>query len=111
MRAQASDGRRFSSKLERDRYEELLLLQRGGEIADLRCQVIFHFPIAGRPLEWNGRPIRFTADFVYQDRRCENAVVVEDAKGNHRSRDLHLRLALMRACHGIKVKLTAPRRR
>lgn len=32
-------GRRFDSKLERDTYAHLLLLQRAGEIKDLECQL------------------------------------------------------------------------
>jgi hypothetical protein len=110
IRSRASDGRRFASRAERDRYEELLILQRAGEIAELECQPIFHFPIGDRLLTWQGRRIRYTADFRYRDLRSD-AVVIEDVKGNHRTRDVHLRLALMEAVHGIAVRLTKPRRR
>ena len=35
------DGMTFDSKHERDRYCELLILQKAGKISDLRCQVPF----------------------------------------------------------------------
>ena len=38
-RSESRDGRSFHSGLERDTYEHLKLLERAGEIEDLKCQV------------------------------------------------------------------------
>lgn len=120
MRCESRDGRRFASLAERDRYEELLLLQRAGDIAGLECQPAWTFPIAGpagtHELRIGARAVRFTADFRYRDLRRGGLTVVEDAKGVM-TRDAVLRIALMQAVHGIEVVLVrapsarAPRRR
>ncbi len=88
---------------ERDRYEQLLLLLRGGEIADLECQPSWTFPINGAELRIGRRAVRFTADFRYRDSRS-GVTVVEDVKGVM-TRDAILRIALMQAVHGIAVTL------
>lgn len=104
-RAFAKDGTRFHSKAERDRYEQLLLLKAGGEIENLERQVIYHFEINGQRLEWGNRPIRYTADFRYLDVRARQTVV-EDVKG-FLTNDALIRLALMKAVHGIDVRLVS----
>jgi hypothetical protein len=74
------DGVRFSSKLEAKRYGELKLLERAGEIRDLRLQP--RFPLMGTrgPLVYeSGRKVVYVADFDYVTRAGE--VVIEDAKG------------------------------
>ena len=108
-RAESRDGRRFASKAERDRYEELRHLEAAGEIRGLTCQPAWHFPINGVPLTIGGRKVRYTADFLYFDCRA-GTTVVEDVKG-HMTRDAVLRIALMRAVHGIEVRLVKPRSR
>jgi hypothetical protein len=108
-RAESQDGRRFASKAERDRYEELRLLEAAGEIRGLTCQPSWHFPINGVPLTIGGRKVRYTADFLYVDCRA-GTTVVEDVKGVM-TRDAVLRIALMRAVHGIEVRIVRPRRR
>jgi hypothetical protein len=101
---------KFHSKAERDRYEQLLLLKAGGEIDQLERQVIYHFVIGKHHLEWRGRKIRYTADFRYLDTRSKETVV-EDVKG-FLTNDALIRLALMKAVHGIDVRLiTMPRSR
>jgi len=101
--AESFDGRRFASKAERDRYHELQTLLKAGEIKDLVLQPRWHFWINGRYLEINGRKVRYTADFQYYDCR-KRQIVVEDVKG-YMTRDAALRIALMRAVHGIEVQL------
>jgi len=66
------DSIRFHSKRESERYSELKLLQRAGEIYDLTIQPKF-------PIVVNGKKICvYIADFSYiEDRR----VIVEDVKG------------------------------
>ena len=62
----------FHSKKERNRYIDLLLLQKAGQIESLACQVPFD-------LEVNGTQIgQYVADFVYYENGQE---VVEDVKG------------------------------
>jgi hypothetical protein len=74
------DGQKFDSKRELVRYQELLLLQRAGKIAELRRQV--SFPLSPAVvIQGRKRPaLRYVADFVYQS-LTPDAVVVEDVKG------------------------------
>lgn len=70
-----------ASKREARREAELRMLERGGEIQGLRCQV--KVPLIGRDgpiLTPTGRQAHYVADFVYVDRRS-GALVYEDAKG------------------------------
>lgn len=99
----AFDGRKFPSKAERDRYHDLLQLRASNEIADLELQPRWTFEINGRPLTIGTRVVRYTADFRYR-RTADGVTVVEDVKGMI-ARDVELRLALMRAVHGIDVQL------
>lgn len=115
IRAKAYDGRSFSSKAERNRYQELLHLQSAGEIAELELQPIYHFVINDRPLliPWGKsgakRRARYTADFRYRDLRS-GLTVVEEVKGMM-TPDAALRIALMEAVHHISVKIVRPRSR
>lgn len=89
------DGIEFDSKAEANRYSELKLLQRSGEIKDLEIQVKF-------PLVVNDIKIAtYIADFVYRD-CATNAVVVEDSKG-FRTRDYRIKKKLMLAIHRITI--------
>jgi hypothetical protein len=68
------DGIRFDSKAEATRWAQLLLMQRGGLITDLRRQVTF-------PITWNGLKIcSYIADFVYTDAETVDERI-EDVKG------------------------------
>ncbi len=71
------DGHRFPSQHEGDRYEELKLLLRAGEIRNLELQVPYMLQ------KGPGLQIKYIADFRYQERRKDGswAQVVEDAKG------------------------------
>lgn len=113
------NGLTFDSKHERDRYCELLMLQKAGVIHDLRCQVQFLLipeyrepdtlgPRMGRK---RGRIIEkacyYVADFVYLDEMGKT--VAEDAKG---CRDTStaayakfvIKRKLMLHVHGIRVR-------
>lgn len=73
------DGYLFDSKKESERYTELKLLERAGEISELELQPKFVLleGFRDRGGKWR-RPITYTADFRY----IENSdVVVEDTKG------------------------------
>lgn len=91
------DGIMFDSKHEADRYRELQLMERAGEIKDLRLQV----PFVLIPKQDGERAITYRADFVYLDRKGRK--VVEDAKGV-RTEVYKLKRKLMQYIHGIKIK-------
>ena len=92
------DGIRFDSKREARRWGELQLMAKAGLIRDLDRQVNF-------PLAVNGVPIcSYRADFTYWEGRS-NHQTVEDSKGVV-TKDCALKLKLMKAVHGIEVKLT-----
>lgn len=94
-------GRRFASKLEARRYGELRMLQMAHEIDGLECQPRFSLDVNGQHI------CDYVADFSYIE---NGALVVEDAKGVL-TPDCKIKLALMKAIHGIDVKLIkAPRR-
>ena len=74
------DGVTFDSKREAQRYCELKLLEKAGEIVNLTLQ---HKFMLQSPFKKNGKTIReicYIADFVYQDAR-NFKIVVEDVKG------------------------------
>ena len=76
------DGHKFDSKREAQRYAELKLLQRSGQISDLRMQVKFELIPSQRDGDGKvtERAVCYIADFVYFDRRT-NETVSEDVKG------------------------------
>ena len=98
------DGLVFDSKHEALRWRELALLQRSGEIADLRRQV--KYILVPAQVDENGkvveRTVSYVADFVYRDVRS-GETVVEDAKGMH-TRDYIIKRKLMRYVHGIRIR-------
>lgn len=69
------DGITHDSKKEAARWSELLMLQRAGEIANLRRQVTFELI----PKQEGERACNYIADFVYTDKLGKT--IVEDAKG------------------------------
>lgn len=69
-----NDAGKFDSKWEAERYQQLQLLEKAGEIRDLRAQVSFS-------LMANDEQVgSYVADAVYFDVKL-NRKVVEDAKG------------------------------
>lgn len=76
-----SKGITFHSKREAKRYEELLLLEKSGEVDCLELQPKFILQKSFK--DRNGkthRKIEYIADFKYRDVRY-NVPVVEDVKG------------------------------
>ena len=72
------DGIRFDSQKEGNRYKELKLLERAGEISNLELQPKF---VLQEGFKKNGktyRKIEYIADFMYEEK---GQVVVEDSKG------------------------------
>jgi len=101
------DGIIFDSKAEARRYAELDLLQKAGEIKDLKCQPKYPLMCGDRPIRTrnkNGRPhsISYLADFEYRTKIGE--LVVEDVKGMD-TRVSSLKRAILEAQYGIRVRI------
>lgn len=88
----------FDSKTEYDRWLELKLLERAGEIRELRRNVEYELI----PRIGSMRAITYRADFVYRDRKKEWREVVEDRKG-YRNRVYKLKARLMLWRHDIAI--------
>ena len=92
----------FDSKKEAQRFMELQLLERAGEITDLRRQVKIDLMGQHRPLHTRaGRKMRLTMDFAYIEDGVE---VLEDAKGMWTS-DFEVRYAVAIAM-GLNLRVT-----
>lgn len=98
----------YDSKKESKRARDLKVLQRAGEISELREQV----PYELIPTQRNGqgrcleRSVKYIADFVYRD--SAGRQVVEDSKSEH-TRTLPeyiIKRKLMLWVHGIRIKET-----
>ena len=75
-----ADGKEFDSQLEYARYRQLKLLERAGEIKNLRLQVKF---LLQPKYKKNGKTIKeilYIADFTYYDVR-KGKMIIEDTKG------------------------------
>ena len=96
------DGQKFDSKREAKRAAELALLEKAGEISNLRRQVKFELipkqDINGKCAE---RAASYVADFVYLD--TVGRLTVEDCKG-FRTPEYILKRKLMLWLKGIRVQ-------
>ena len=96
-----------------NRYGELVLMQRAGEISELRRQVEYELipsqrepdtvgPRGGRkPGKVIERAVYYIADFVYKDK--QGNTVVEDTKGV-KTPDYTIKRKLMLWIHKIQIK-------
>ena len=111
-------GITFDSVHEMERYQELLFLERAGEIKDLRTQSKFiliptqrepsteiyqtgknkGLPKPGKIIE---KECSYYADFVYWDNKS-GKTVVEDAKG-HRTKEYIIKRKLMLKEYGLRI--------
>jgi hypothetical protein len=92
----------FDSKKEAQRFMELQLLERAGEISNLRRQVKFELMGQHRPLYTRtGRKMKYTADFAYVEDGVE---VIEECKGAW-TRDFEVRYAVAIAM-GLNLRVT-----
>jgi hypothetical protein len=66
------DGIRFASKKEADRYVQLRMLEKAGEIAHLKCQEPFELWVGDKKIG------RYIADFTYIE---DGIPICEDVKG------------------------------
>jgi hypothetical protein len=96
-------GEKYRSQREAKRHQDLLLLQKAGQIAGLTREVAFELA-PGVKIKGEGRKrpaVRYVADFVFSDVRS-GAVVVEDAKGMQ-TPVYRLKKHLMKTIHNIDV--------
>ena len=97
------DGHEFDSEYESEKYAELLLLEKSGEITDLKLQPVFVLiPTirdgSGKVIQ---RAVTYKADFSYLDLRT-GRVEVLDAKGV--KTDVYkLKKKMMLYFHGIEI--------
>ena len=109
-KVKTSDGVLNASQREANRWVELNLLQRGGDIKNLQRQVKFvlipaqyEAPVGrkkkGKLIE---RECSYVADFVYDDVKT-GKTVVEDSKGV-RTKDYVIKRKLMLYVHNIRIK-------
>ena len=108
------DGVTFDSKREANRYQELLFLERVGEIKNLKTQVKYTLIPSQFEKVWNPRKkayekgkclereCSYIADFVYVDIKS-GEIVVEDTKG-FKTKDYIIKRKLMLYVHDIKIK-------
>jgi hypothetical protein len=96
--------KRFASKREAARYQELCLLQQVKAIKDLECQPVFPLHIMEL---WRHGPIEITtvgkyiADFRYLDLKS-GEIVIEDVKG-FKTDTYRLKKKIAEAVHGIVI--------
>lgn len=104
------EGMKFDSRKELNRWHELRILQRAGEISELRRQVSFQLIPA---LDWEGNalqsrkgakewPVYYVADFAYIDKNTDKTVV-EDVKG-YKTPEYVIKRKLMLERYGIVIK-------
>ena len=94
------DGITFPSRKEYIRWCELVLLEKAGQVTDLKRQVKFELipsqKIDGKVVE---RACSYIADFVYKE---NGKTVVEDTKG-FKTKDYIIKRKLMLWRYGIKI--------
>lgn len=96
----------FDSIKEADRYDELLLLQKAGEIANLECQPKLLLYSGNTPVRGDtGRHMSYVADFAYFEARS-NKRIIEDVKSKATKTRLYkLKKAVLVATYpGIEIR-------
>ena len=107
------DGITFDSKKEANRWCELLLLERAGQIKNLERQKVFELIPTQREIlpekdkygnnklgKVIERPVKYKADFTY----IENGkMIVEDTKG-YRTSEYVMKRKMMLYLHGIRIR-------
>ena len=104
-----SDGQVFDSQKEANRWIELKLMERAGEITKLQRQVKYVLIPAqyeenqgkGKRFKLVERECAYVADFVYQDKLGN--LNVEDTKG-FKTKNYVIKRKLMLHVYGIRIK-------
>lgn len=99
-KAQA-DGITFDSVHERNRYLELKLLARAGEISDLQLQVPYELQPSFKHNGKTIRAIKYVADFTYKDK--DGKIHIEDAKGM-KTKEYLIKRKMFLYVHGIEIE-------
>lgn len=104
------DGIRFASQAEARRYQELRLLERGGDVRKLELQKRFPLYVEDRfhDLHHVGD---YVCDFAYEERMVGTLdwrVVVEDVKGV-KTPVYQLKKKLLSALYGVTIRETGGR--
>lgn len=95
------NGMTFDSQKEMKRFIELELLQKAGEISDLKCQVKYELV----PKTRIGQPVSYIADFVYLDKAGNK--IIEDVKGFRGGQAYSvfvMKKKMLYYFHGLEVK-------
>jgi len=92
------NGERFDSRKECHRWQELKLLEKAGQIKNLRRQVKYELI----PKQDGERSCDYYADFVYDE---NGQTVVEDCKGV-RTDVYRIKRKLMLYRYGVKIRET-----
>lgn len=96
----AVGGQVFDSRKEYIRWCELVLLQKAGQITDLKRQVKYELiPSQRIGKKVAERACTYVADFVYTE---NGKTVVEDTKG-FKTKDYIIKRKLMLWVHGIRI--------
>ena len=120
VKTKTTDGLIFDSHKEARRWEQLLLLQKAGEISSLRRQVRYElippqYETRMRYSDKTGkrlkdeitlveRKVEYIADFVYTEAKTGETVVEDVKSRGTRTPEFVIKKKLMFAVHGIKVK-------
>lgn len=95
------NGITFDSKAEAERYAQLLLMERAGEIRNLSRQSTFELiPKQKAPSGKTERGCKYIADFAYFR---DQEFVIEDVKGKT-TPDYIIKRKLMLQVHGIEIR-------
>ncbi|MDR3124477.1 MAG: DUF1064 domain-containing protein [Endomicrobium sp.] len=92
----------FDSKKEADRYQVLVMLEKGGKISDLKIQPKFVLQDAFYVGSKKYLPITYTADFTYYDSDSKKEIV-EEVKG-FKTDDYRIRKKMFLKRYGGSVK-------
>lgn len=96
------DGIEFDSRKEATRWAELSLLQKAGEISELKRQQEFTLiPSQMRGGKVVEKPVKYIADFTYRDK--DGTYTVEDTKG-FKTPEYIIKRKLMLWEFGIQLK-------
>lgn len=91
-----ADGIWFASKKERDRYQQLKLLERAGEIQNIELQPSFVLSVN------NTKVATYKADFAYDEIKSAQRII-EDVKGV-RTPVYRMKKKFVEAQYGIEVR-------
>lgn len=96
------DGITFDSVKEASRWQELLMLERSGEISGLFRQV----KIELIPKTSKFRACHYIADFTYIDKSTGQRVYEDVKSGDYRTKEYLIKRKLLYWRHGIEIKET-----